>query len=74
MIEQTGLCPAAKTVINAAPHGVVIDKFIDLDRRGNPYYNCKNTDRNDRNIRVGYSDHPDIYPLIEAVLIRFERK
>ena len=74
LIEKTGLCPAAKTVINTEPHGVVIDKFIDLDRRGNPYYNCKNTNKNNRNVRVGFSDHPDIYPLIEAVLIRFERK
>ena len=69
-----GLCPAVKTVINSGPHGVVIDQFIGVDRYNKPYYNCKNTNRNERNIRVGYSNHPDIYPLHEAVLIQFQRK
>ena len=73
-VVADGLCPAVKTVINSEPHGVVIDQFIGVDRYNKPYYNCKNTNRNERNIRVGYSNHPDIYPLYEAVLIQFERK
>ena len=74
MVETEGLCPAISTEINSEPHGVVIDQYIGLDENQNRYYNCKNTHTNKTSVKVGYSSDPDVYPLYEAILIRFERK
>ena len=80
LIADQGLCPAVGIRIcfsnnsELVPHSVVIDKFVDLDEYGYPYYRCKNTDKNDRKINVGFSNQSDIYPILEAILIQFEKK
>ena len=69
LVTVQGLCPAVGTV----KHSVVIDQYVGLDDSGKPYYRCKNTDKNDRKINVGFSNLPDIHQIHEAILIQFEK-
>ena len=73
MIENEGLCPAVSTLIKSEPHAVVIDKFVNVDDAGDEYYICKNTNKNNTKVLVGYSTDDDVYPLYEAILIQFHR-
>ena len=76
-IAVQGLCPVVGTRIRLnsnfqlVPHSVVIDTFVARDDAGFPYYRCKNTDKNDRKLNVGFSNRPDVYPIFEAILIQF---
>ena len=71
------LCPAVGIRIrfnkhpDPAPHSVVIDSLAGFDDYGDPYYKCKNTDKKDKKIKVGFSK--DTYPIYEAILIQFKK-
>ena len=80
LIAVQGLCPAVGTEIRfdgvseLVPHSVVVDKFVDSGGIGYSYYRCKNTDKNDKKINVGFSNRSDLNPIYEAILIQFEKK
>ena len=76
LIADTGLCPVVGSRLftptgQSYSHALVIDSAHTLN--GRMCYSCKNTDTNDRKVNVGYSDRFDMYPLIEAIIIEFER-
>ena len=77
-IAVQGLCPAVGITIyfdgipEPVPHSAVIDSVAGSDDYGGPYYRCKNTDKNDRKINVGFSNQSNIHPIHEAILIQFE--
>ena len=74
-MADKGLCPVVQSRLHsngfAYPHALVIDKHHTV--HGEMVYSCKNTDSNDRKVNVGYSLRQDIYPLIEAIIIQFEK-
>ena len=75
-MADKGLCPVVQSMLYsggfAYPHALVIDSAHTVN--GEMVYSCKNTKTNKRKVNVGYSLRPDVYPLIEAIIIQFERK
>ena len=78
-IVENDLCPVVGTRMHFTshsepiPHSAVIDSFVASDSKGYPIYRCKNTNKNDRKINVGFSNRSDIYQMHEAILIQFEK-
>ena len=76
LISDKGLCPVVQSKLYSAgfayPHALVIDKHQTV--HGEMVYSCKNTNKSNRKVNVGYSLRADIHPLIEAIIIQFEKK
>jgi hypothetical protein len=70
LLEYTDLCPVVQSKLyRYLPFALVYDQKVET-----MVYSCKNTDKNNRNLKVGIADRPEIHPIINAIVIQFLRK